>query len=197
MPKVSPEHMQARRDQIAHAAIAQFAQRGIHLTSIADIVTASELSAGAIYTHFTGKHDIIAYVAQTAFTSIFSGVEKMASTQPLPTPDDLIDRIHSGITNAEIPSGMIVQIWGEAATNPDVRAAVNQVYGRALGVLTGYSERWLATADEQCASAPQQADSLARLMISIIYSQILQTSLIDGYDAGAFTAGLSRLREAR
>ena len=45
MPKVSPEHMQARRDQIAHAAIAQFAQRGIHLTSIADIVTASELSA--------------------------------------------------------------------------------------------------------------------------------------------------------
>jgi len=51
--------MDARRQQILEAAVACFARKGIHGSSIADICRESGLSAGAIYRHFSGKQEII------------------------------------------------------------------------------------------------------------------------------------------
>lgn len=194
MPKVSPEHMQARRDQITRAAVEEFSRRGIHSTSMANIIAASGLSAGAIYTHFAGKHEIIAHVAQTTFHGLFSGVETIANTEPIPSPTELVNLISTSITDAQIPSGMIVQIWGEAATNPDVRAAVNMVYTRALEVLREYSVLWLITSEgTPRLSAQRRAVGHARILVSIIYAQILQMSLIEGYDAQVLTSEIEEL----
>ncbi len=59
MPKVSQAHMDARRRQILEAAVACFARKGIHNSSMADICRESSLSAGAIYRHFDGKQAIV------------------------------------------------------------------------------------------------------------------------------------------
>lgn len=165
---------------------------------MANIIAASGLSAGAIYTHFTGKHEIIAYVAQTTFSGLFSGVEAIANTEPIPSPTELVDLISTSIATAQIPSGMIVQIWGEAATNPDVRTAVNLVYTRALEVLREYYVLWLTTGEgASLPSAQQRSAGHARLLVSIIYAQILQMSLIEGYDARALASGLEEFLAPR
>jgi len=59
MPKVSQAYMDARRQQILTAAVACFARRGIHSSSMQDICRESGLSPGAIYRHFSGKAEII------------------------------------------------------------------------------------------------------------------------------------------
>ncbi len=48
MPKVSQAHLDARRSQILAAAVACFARKGLHRTTMQDIVTQSQLSPGAI-----------------------------------------------------------------------------------------------------------------------------------------------------
>lgn len=59
MPKVSEEHLEARRQQIIDAAVQCFARFGIHGTSLDEIRLAADLSRGAVYHYFKSKEDII------------------------------------------------------------------------------------------------------------------------------------------
>jgi AcrR family transcriptional regulator len=58
VPKISPAHEQQRRDQILAAASACFARQGYHATAMDDVVRASGLSVGAIYTYYSSKEDL-------------------------------------------------------------------------------------------------------------------------------------------
>lgn len=185
MPRMTPAHRQARREQIARAAISEFSKHGIHSTTMANIIRASGLSSGAIYTHFAGKGDIIAFVAHGTFEALFSGVETVAQVHPSPEPEEMVGLIVARIQGAAVPAGLLVQVWSEAVTNPVVREAVNAVYHRAFAVLAGYAELWLGSSPE--ASEPPKHEAAAVLaghMISLIYAQVLQASVIDNYEPG-------------
>ena len=60
MPKVSEEHVLARRQQIIDAAYRCFARKGFHQATMRDIYEEAGLSPGAVYHYFESKHDIIA-----------------------------------------------------------------------------------------------------------------------------------------
>jgi TetR/AcrR family transcriptional regulator, repressor for uid operon len=64
MPKVKPETLAARRDQILEAAETCFARQGFHQTTIQDVIRESGLSAGCIYTHFASKEDLIQAIGE-------------------------------------------------------------------------------------------------------------------------------------
>ena len=63
MPKRDVAHMQGQRERILRAAIRCISELGLESASIAAIRKEAGLSAGAIYTHFGGKDEIIAGVA--------------------------------------------------------------------------------------------------------------------------------------
>lgn len=191
MPRVSAEHMQTRRDQIARAAAAQFAERGIHSTSMANIIDASGLSAGAIYRHFGGKEDIIAYVSRAAFERVFSGIETLIDAKPLPSPSRVIELISERLKDSDISTGLIVQISGEAVANPVVREAANEVYTHALGFLREYITVWLTTSENlDLRTARERAGAQSVVVLSLIYSHILQDALIDTHDAHGLAEAL-------
>ncbi|MCC6497641.1 MAG: TetR/AcrR family transcriptional regulator [Propionibacteriaceae bacterium] len=194
MPRVSPEHMQARRDQIAHAAVEQFSKRGIHSTSMANIIEASGLSAGAIYRHFTGKDDIIAYVSRAAFEGVFSGVESMIDADPLPDPIAVIGQIAERMKSSNISTGFIVQVWGEAVANPVVRDVANEVYTHALAFLRECITVWLTTTQSlDLRTARERSSSQALVVLSLIYSHILQDALIETHDSQTLERALGHL----
>jgi AcrR family transcriptional regulator len=64
MPKVKPERLAARRDEILEAAEMCFARQGFHQTTIQDVIRESRLSAGCIYTHFASKEDLIQAIGE-------------------------------------------------------------------------------------------------------------------------------------
>lgn len=59
MPKVLPEYLELRRQQILDAAAACFSKRGFHPTTMQDICKEAELSPGAVYRYFPSKESII------------------------------------------------------------------------------------------------------------------------------------------
>jgi AcrR family transcriptional regulator len=59
MPKRDAAHMGAQREKIIRAAIECIADKGIERSSISDICERAELSAGALYVHFSNKDEII------------------------------------------------------------------------------------------------------------------------------------------
>src|SRR5215471_2489026 len=65
MPKVKPETLAARREQILRAAETCFARAGFHQTTIQDVIKQSGLSAGCIYGHFTNKEELIQAIGES------------------------------------------------------------------------------------------------------------------------------------
>lgn len=59
MPKRTPEYLAARRERILEAALACFAEKGFHQTSIDDIAHSAKCGKSAIYAHFSSKREII------------------------------------------------------------------------------------------------------------------------------------------
>ena len=59
MPRVSAQHEQEVRERIVRAATRVFSERGFHRATMQDIVRASGLSVGAIYTYFKSKDELV------------------------------------------------------------------------------------------------------------------------------------------
>src|SRR6186997_2872036 len=59
VPRVSAQHEQEVRERIVRAATRVFSERGFHRATMQDIVRASGLSVGAIYTYFKSKEELI------------------------------------------------------------------------------------------------------------------------------------------
>ena len=59
MPKVTEEHLEARRTQILDAALACFSRNGFHQTTMHDICSEAGLSPGAVYRYFDSKEAMI------------------------------------------------------------------------------------------------------------------------------------------
>ncbi len=58
MPRVTAAHEQVVRQRIVDAAIQVFGEMGYQRASIQDVVRASGLSVGAVYTHFKNKEQL-------------------------------------------------------------------------------------------------------------------------------------------
>lgn len=114
MPRVSQEHLDARRRQILDAAAGCFARNGFHATSMTDIQAAAGLSTGGVYRHFAGKDNIIVALTNQVVDSM---VERLRDTAEEGTPSvaRLIEAMHAGADAA-----LMVQIWAEAGRNPKI-----------------------------------------------------------------------------
>ena len=69
MPRVTQEHLDARRRQILDAARRRFIKNGFHATSMQDVLTEADLSAGAVYRYFASKSDLYAEAMDCFFTN--------------------------------------------------------------------------------------------------------------------------------
>ena len=78
MPRLTDATKAARRAQIIEAAISCFLEKGYTNTSMSDIIKASGLSSGSIYSHFSGKEDILI----TAINERLNNVKELYETLP-------------------------------------------------------------------------------------------------------------------
>lgn len=118
MPRVSQAHLDARRQQIVDAARARFASHGFAHTSMADLVTASGLSIGAIYRYFASKDEIV-----TAICEQSSGVLPAELTA---------EAVHGFFEDVRTmardhnQARLVAQIYAEAAVSPQLAAIVDR-----------------------------------------------------------------------
>jgi AcrR family transcriptional regulator len=81
MPKVSAEHMAARRAKILAGATRCFVRDGFHATSMQDVIDESGVSAGGLYRHFASKDEIVLAIAIANTREVVLLLDEMAGSQ--------------------------------------------------------------------------------------------------------------------
>jgi len=91
MPKVSPEYLEARKNEILDAAFACFRRRGFHQATMQDIYREAQLSPGAVYHYFRSKEEIIAAAIDrntAEWTNLIAAVRSLE-----PSPNQALEAI--------------------------------------------------------------------------------------------------------
>jgi len=193
MPRVTQEHLDARRRQILDAARRSFIKNGFHATSMQDVLTEADLSAGAVYRYFRGKEDIIAAIAEEALAELTASVTDMLDTDPLPSIEDVVGQILETVgrmDSGQELANLAIQIWAEALRSPALAERVAQTVHSLRDVLAElaavYAERGLIPPDV----SPM---SVAKVLTAIGPGFAMQRALLGDVDEEMFTEGLRAL----
>lgn len=131
VPKVSEEYKSQVRQRIIDAARECFIENGYERTSMGDIIARSQLSAGAIYNHFSGKQEIIATAAKLDL-SLFE-IDSTADADLNTTlfevelaPWDFVLNWLEVLHQQPKMCKFLMTTWGEAATVPSLQNIVDE-----------------------------------------------------------------------
>lgn len=167
MPKVTEEHRLARRRQITTATLRCVEREGFHKTTMSHVIAESGLSAGAVYTYFKSKQDLIRAIAETALLEIGKAVATLSeAVEPVP-PAEAARTVATRMLSLGDEAGVDIprialQCWAEAARDPDLLDSLT-VNARNL------RDSWAAYATNAIAAGhlPAGADP-ARVAVSLM-----------------------------
>jgi AcrR family transcriptional regulator len=191
VPKVSEDHRVERRRQIIDAAMRCFAQSGFEGTSMADIIGESGLSAGAIYSYFKNKQELILQVTRDVLKSRSDDLDGLEKQDPLPPPQAVIRMFLAGMTRDIGNPSILLQIWAAAAAEPRETSTVIPVVLELRGLYERYLRVWFA--DKDFDDADERARAVAPIIVGLCQGYILQSALIPDFDAEAYLGALDKL----
>ena len=138
MPRLTDATKAARRAQIIEAAVSCFLESGYTNTSMSDIIKASGLSSGSIYSHFSGKEDILT----TAINERLENVKKLYAALPEGAgPQDILEIIHTNQMVNENFSAML-RIRLESLHAPEIARATANVMPLLQGIIVKTLTPW-------------------------------------------------------
>ncbi|MGA9872164.1 MAG: TetR/AcrR family transcriptional regulator [Rhodococcus sp. (in: high G+C Gram-positive bacteria)] len=193
MPKVSEDHREERRQQITSAAMRCFARAGFDKTSMADIITESGLSAGAIYSYFKNKQDLIVQVTRNVLRSRAMDLDGLEEQEPLPAPPEVMRMFLAGMTRDIGNPSILVQIWAAAAAAPESVQALPSILAELKRLYERYLQAWFLSKGFDEDEAQARAFALTPIIVGVCQGYILQSALLPDFDAEAYLAALDIL----
>jgi AcrR family transcriptional regulator len=191
MPRVSAEHLAARRQQILDAARRCFVTNGFHATSMQQVISEAGLSVGAVYRYFPSKSDLIAGIAEQMAADIMGQLRSIADAPERSLVDVMDGAV--GIVDANTgPDGALpiaVQVWAEAQRDPILRALVRRVYSQIVEVWMRIAERAITRGELPAGADPGAVGpALAALVTGYGLLKLLTGTVdLDRYRAGVRT----------
>lgn len=138
MPRLTDATKAARRAQIIEAAISCFLEKGYTNTSMSDIIKASGLSSGSIYSHFSGKEDILI----SAINERLNSVKELYDTFPGGAgPQDILEIIYTNLLVNENFTAML-RIRLESLHAPEIAKATADIIPRLQGIIVKTLTPW-------------------------------------------------------
>jgi AcrR family transcriptional regulator len=174
VPKVSAQHVSARRQQILDAARRCFAREGFHRTSMQHILGAAQLSAGAVYLYFQSKDEIIEALAEQRHARERELLR--ARREELPAVEALAriaEQLFGALARPEEREErrLGIQVWAEALRNRRIHALVRRGVDEPRKLLVALLER--ARERGELAEGVD-LDAAARVMIALFHGFVLQ-----------------------
>ncbi len=193
MPRVSEEHRAARREQILLAAIRCVAQDGFHRTTMAQVIAASGMSAGAVYGYFASKDDLIMAIADRAIGVVSDVFDELMVTDPLPTLPEAVGRLTdqieamAGRGDVDI-TRVAVAAWAEAVRDEAVRSLV----ALRLLAIRGRFEVLAGRLQDQGRLDPHvDPQHVAAAVFGSLPGFVLQRLVLGDVSASTYAAGLA------
>ena len=140
MPRLTDATKAARRAQIIEAAVSCFLEKGYTNTSMSDIIKASGLSSGSIYSHFSGKEDILI----SAINERLNSVKELYDTFPGGAgPQDILEIIYTNLLVNENFTAML-RIRLESLHAPEIARATANIMPLLQGIIVKTLIPWAA-----------------------------------------------------
>lgn len=196
MPKVTDEHRQARRDQILLAAITCVAEEGFHKTTMAHVIKASGLSAGAVYGYFRSKEELILAIADHALGYLNQAIGQIQQMDPVPSPVEvtrqlttlLVERAEAGPVDL---TRVAVAAWAEAVRDEPVRSAVAS---RIRQIRGAYTEVVVAQQAAGLIDASADPEVVAKSLFGVMPGFVLQRLVTQDVTPECYAAGYAALQ---
>ncbi|MCA9874985.1 MAG: TetR/AcrR family transcriptional regulator [Ardenticatenaceae bacterium] len=178
MPKMKPEALEARRNQILQAALKCFVDAGYHKTSVDDIASQAGLSKGSIYTHFESKHalllTLLTRVSQVTDLPGILGAETTTEQEKFSAVlEGIISYVQSG--DFQDYAALLMVAWREAQSDLAIRQTVAGLYA---GMRGGFSQL-IQQGIESGQIEPIDARSFASILIAIFDGLMIQAMVDD------------------
>jgi AcrR family transcriptional regulator len=190
MPKVTEAYRTARRDEIVEAALRCFALKGYQRTSMADIIDEAGLSAGAIYGHFSSKKELFAAVAGRVLDARRGELEaRWDEVGPL-SPGQVVATLLDGMRREPF-SGVILQLWAEAAVDAEILELVQGVFDRLRATVRARLIEWATAVPGRVEGDPEAwATRLAPVVLGLGPGFMVQRAIIADFDEDSYLAAL-------
>lgn len=125
-----------RRTQILEAAMVCFAKRGFHQASMHDISAEAGISVGLIYRYFENKEAVISAMADRHKREIQDLLLRARQATTLLESLEILFTAHCCENSPQIQSAFVVDLYAEAARNPQVAELVRDVLTTAMDGVT-------------------------------------------------------------
>jgi AcrR family transcriptional regulator len=195
MPKISDEKRAARRAQILEAAWTCFQKEGLHATTMDDIIRASGLSAGAVYSYYPSKDDLILAAVTTSLSGLTALIAPLLQAVPAPAPAALLQQIAATIDRFTAREGYDLKRvallgWAEAQRNERLRETMRGFYLAFREQLEQALGRAAEAGHPEPGIAGQDA---AKALLAMIVGFVVQDALLHDVEPEELSRGLAVL----
>jgi TetR/AcrR family transcriptional regulator, transcriptional repressor of aconitase len=192
MPIISNEKRDARRTQILNAARRCFLREGLHATTMPDVIQASGLATGAVYSYFKNKEDIIQSALKTSMVELSDLLQPILHTDsPLP-PGGLLCQIMEAIVRFSARDGFDLKRlallgWSEAQRNARLRSSMGTFYIAFRNDLAGVAKEWQRTGIIDSSADPED---IGKALLALVLGFVVQAAIIGEVEPETISRGL-------
>ncbi|MGW4497591.1 TetR/AcrR family transcriptional regulator [Micromonospora sp. NPDC004336] len=193
MPRVSPEHLAARRRQIVDAARRCFLREGFHRTTMQDVIAEAGLSVGAVYRYFPSKAELISAIAEEAVGGAGLVLDDALHREPPLPLADAIDRALAYVESHLGADGVLpiaIQVWGEAQRDPALATFVAGKYDEIRRHFAALVRRAQDTGE---VAADADPEAVASALFALVLGWLLQRLLTGRPDRATYLTGVRTL----
>jgi AcrR family transcriptional regulator len=195
MPRVSEQHLAARREQVLQAAWACFSRNGFHATTMADVIAESGLSAGAVYRYFDSKAALVGATADRALGEVGGTLAAILAADEPVHPLEAVDRILDTVdrmatTEPTDVSRIALMAWAESLRAPEIHKITNG----AMTTLRAALADIVVRAREAGLLAPTaHAGDVSMVMMSLVLGWVVQKHIAGVADKDIYLSGVRDL----
>lgn len=193
MPRVSEDHLTARREQILEAARVCFLRNGLHNTSMQDLIREAGLSVGAVYRYFNSKNEIISAIAEAVTGTLTVHLDELARREPRVPIGEAMSVVLDVLDVQIGPNGnfpIALQVWAEATRDPAIAEIVRHRYD---SIRAGFTV--LARQAVEAGELPPDADveAVGFALFGMVPGYALQRLLVGHPDKETYLRGVRTL----
>jgi AcrR family transcriptional regulator len=193
MPKVLPQYLELRRQQIVEAAAVCFSRRGFHQTTMQDICDEAELSPGAVYRYFRSKEEIIEGMGEYRQRDNADRLaQAMAKGSTIDTFDELLKVFFINRDKAEFDEycALTIEFMSEAPRSERIRQSLSQT---SKAVREGLEKLIEESQKRGEVNSTLEPEAVARTMIALYQGFLTQRIVDPDLDVYAYTQAAGSL----
>lgn len=185
MPKVSKEHQEQRRKQIVDAAVDVFLKKGYGRASMNDICAEAELSAGACYSYYPSKDELVCAIAQRSRKRNADEIKKAAALDPTRPLHSVVRQFLEELRERKNlrAYSLDYDLMSESRHNKEVRDIMRKSYRALVKQLAGLVAEGQKAGRINHKLQPQAA---ARFLLATLQGLVQQAYLDPKVDVDAY-----------